>query len=432
VKNIAAESDQLNWAYAKVSRHILPMMLLAYIVAYLDRVNVGFAKLQMLSDLGFSETMYGLGAGIFFLGYFLFGVPSNLILHRFGARRWIALLMIVWGIISGSMMWVRSPASYYGFRFALGVAEAGFFPGVIFYFTQWYPATRRGRVTAMFMSAIAVCSVIGSVLSGWIMQSFNGAHGWAGWQWLFILEAAPAVLIGLCLLIWASDSISGASWLTPEEKALLAADLVRDAGPQAQGTFVDAFRDPRVWIACLIYFCAMTGLYGISFWLPTIIKELGVQQPLQIGLVTAIPYSVAAVGMVFVGHSADRRNERRWHVALPAAAGAWGLALSVLLAAHGVAAIVALSFAAFGIFTTPPLFWSLPTAYLRGPAAASGIAFINSFGCLAGFASPYTVGWLKDVTHSTGAGMYLVAGFVFVGAVLVIACTPAPDRAPAL
>jgi len=424
--SITVEPDRLDATYAKVSRHIVPLMFLAYVVAYLDRVNVGFAKLQMLADLRFSETMYGFGAGIFFLGYFLFGVPSNVLLHKWGARRWIALLMIAWGLISGSMMWVGTPASYYVLRFLLGVAEAGFFPGAIFYFTQWYPSTRRGRVTALFMSAIAICSVVGSVVSGLIMQTFNGAYGWAGWQWLFLLEAAPAVLIGFCVLFWASDNMAGTPWLNTEEKKLLAADLVRDAGPEPQGNFTDAVRDRRVWIACLIYFCAMTGLYGISFWLPTIISEMGVKEPLHIGLLTAIPYSVAAIGMVLVGHSADRRNERRWHVAIPAALGAIGLVLSVWYSASGIAAMAALSLAAFGIFTTPPLFWSLPTAYLRGPAAASGIAFINSFGCLAGFGSPYTIGWLKDLTHSTAAGVYVVAGFVVTGAVLVIVGIPDP------
>jgi len=260
------------------------------------------------------------------------------------------------------------------------------------------------------------------------MQAFNGIHRWAGWRWLFLLEAVPAVLVGLYVLFRLNNSVEGAPWLSDDEKSMLAADLAGAAGPKPGGSFGDAFRDGRVWIACLIYFCAMTGLYGISFWLPTIISEMGVKHTLDIGLLTALPYAVAAVGMVLVGRSADQRNERRWHVAIPAAIGALGLVLSVVFSANALAAMAALTLATFGILTTPPVFWSLPTAYLRGAAAAAGIAFINSFGCLAGFVSPLLVGWLKDLTKSTGAGMYVIATFLFIGAVLVIISVRAPER----
>lgn len=414
------QARRLSDAYAKVSRHIIPLMLLAYIVAYLDRINVGFAKLQMLGALGFSESIYGLGAGIFFLGYFIFGVPSNFILQRLGARVWIAVLMISWGIISGATMWVKTPVEFCLMRFLLGVAEAGFFPGVIYYFTEWYPTDRRGKIIAMFMSAIAIGSMIGSVISGGVMQSFGGAYGWAGWQWLFLLEAAPAVVVGLCIVFFTCDNIGSASWLHEDERMLLTVDLARDSGSKPQHSFVDAFYDRRVWIASAIYFCVMMGLYGISFWLPTIIFDMGIKRPLHIGLVTAIPYGVAAVGMVLMGRSADSRDERRWHVAIPAVVGAGGLILSAVLATHTVMALAALSGAAFGILTAAPLFWCLPTAYLSGPAAAAGIAIINSSGCLAGFASPYIVGVLEDLTNSTNAGMYCIAAFLLVSAGLVV------------
>jgi D-galactonate transporter len=406
--------------YSKVSWRLLPLLLLGYIAAYLDRVNVGFAKLQMLEDLKFSQTVYGLGAGIFFIGYFIFEVPSNLMLHRVGARRWLARIMISWGIISAIMMFVETPSAFYALRFLLGAAEAGFFPGVIFYLTQWYPAARRGRVTAIFMMGIAICSVIGSILSGGIMEAFDGMNGWAGWQWLFLLEAVPAIVIGICILIWLDERIESAKWLDASEKRQLADELARDMGAKIEGGLAAALRDRRVWLGCLIYFCIVMGLYGIGFWLPTIISDMGVKRPLHIGLLTAIPYALAAVGMVLVGRSADRHGERRWHLAIPAVIGALGLVLSVVAANNTVLAMVGLSLAAFGVLTAAPLFWSIPTSYLKGAAAAAGIAIINSFGNLAGFVSPYLVGWIKDLTGSTASGVYVLAAFVFSAAVLVV------------
>jgi len=423
--SVFPDGRPLEGAYSKVSRRVLPLLLLGYVVAYLDRVNVGFAKLQMLQDLNFSETIYGLGAGVFFVGYFLFEVPSNMILHRVGARRWIARIMITWGLISAAMMFVQTPLQFYVFRFLLGAAEAGFFPGVILYLTQWYPAERRGRVTAIFMTGIAICSVIGSMLSGWIMQTFDGVRGWSGWQWLFLIEGTPAILFGVYIFFRLTDSIAAANWLTDAEKSLLISDLNRDAGSKPQGSLATAFCDRRVWLACLIYFCLITGLYGVGFWLPTIIFDMGVKNPMEIGMLTAIPYSVAAIGMVLVGRSADRSGERRWHVAAPAAIGATGLVLSTIFSNHMVVGMMTLALATFGILTSVPLFWSLPTAYLRGAAAAAGIALINSFGNLAGFASPYLIGWVKDSTGSTTVGLYCVAGFVLGGAALVIAAIPA-------
>jgi MFS family permease len=418
------QAEQLERVYSKVFRRIMPLLMIAYITAYLDRVNVGFAKLQMLADLGFSEAVYGLGAGIFFLGYFVFGLPSNMMLHRVGPRVWIAGIMIAWGIVSGLTSLVRTPGAYYALRFLLGVAEAGFFPGIIFYLTQWYPDARRGKATAIFMTGIAICSVIGSLLSGWIMQAFDGAYGWAGWQWLFPLEAIPAVLVGVWILLALHDDIASAPWLNESEKSLLRAELVHRSGPKPTESPAAAFRDGRVWLACFIYFCAMTGLYGVGFWLPTIISEMGITSLTHIGMLAAIPYAVAAVGMVLVARSADRHNERRWHVAIPAALGAAGLVVSVLFAQDRIIALAALAVSTFGILTAAPLFWSLPTAYLRGAAAAAGIAIINSCGNLAGFLSPYVIGWIKDATRSTAVGMYYVATFLLIGAVLVIVGIP--------
>ncbi|MGO9237274.1 MAG: MFS transporter [Methylocella sp.] len=411
--------------YSKVTMRLIPLLFLCYFVAYLDRVNVSFAKLQMLDDLKLSDTVYGFGSGIFFIGYFLFEVPSNVILHRMGARVGIARIMIIWGLISSSMTWVTGSTTFYVFRFLLGVAEAGFFPGIILYLTYWYPAERRGRITALFMTAVAVSGVIGSPLSGWIMQNFAGAYGWAGWQWLFLLEGLPSVLLGLCVLAYLDDDIASATWLTASEKRVLVETIARDAVQKREGSIVEALLDPRVWLTGAIYFCFVAGLYGVGFWLPTIISGMGVKSPLNVGILTAIPYATGAIGMVLVGKSADFHRERRWHVAIPAGLGAIGLALGVLLSSHTVPAMIALSLATFGILTTLPLFWSLPTAFLAGTAAAAGLAFINSIGNLAGFIGPSAVGWIKDLTQSTDNGMYLIASIILLGGFLVIAFVPA-------
>jgi D-galactonate transporter len=411
--------------YSKVTKRFIPLLFLCYFVAYLDRVNVSFAKLQMLDDLKLSDTVYGLGSGSFFIGYFLLEVPSNVILHRTGVRVGIARIMIMWGLISSSMTWVTGSTTFYVFRFLLGAAEAGFFPGIIMFLTYWYPAERRGRITALFMTAVAVSGVIGSPLSSWIMQNFAGAYGWAGWQWLFLLEGLPSVLLGLCVLAYLDDNIASATWLTPSEKRVLLEAIARDAGQRQTVSIVKALLDPRVWLTGTIYFCFVAGLYGIGFWLPTIISEMGVKNPLNVGILTAIPYAAGAIGMVLVGKSADYHRERRWHIAIPAGLGAIGLILGVSLSSHTVPAMIALSLAAFGTLTTLPLFWSLPTAFLAGTAAAAGLAFINSIGNLAGFISPFAVGWIKDLTKSTDNGMYLIASLILLGSFMVIAFVPA-------
>ncbi|TWG79020.1 D-galactonate transporter [Cupriavidus gilardii J11] len=406
--------------YRKVSWRIVPFLLLCYVVAYLDRVNVGFAKLQMLNDLKFSETVYGLGAGVFFIGYFLFEIPSNVILHKVGARVWIARIMITWGLISAAMMFVTTPTMFYVLRFLLGVAEAGFFPGIILYLTYWYPADRRGRTTTWFMTAVALSGVIGGPLSGWIMESFHGHNGWAGWQWMFLLEGIPSVLVGLWVLAFLDDRIGHAKWLTAEAKAVLERNVAAESVHKEDLPIRRVLSSPRVWMMSAIYFSFVMGLYGISFWLPTIIRQTGVKSALDIGLLTAIPYGFAVLGMVLVARSADRTGERRWHIAIPALAGAVGLVLSVLWYDRTLLAMVGLTLATIGIMTTLPLFWSLPTAFLAGTGAAAGIAMINSLGNLAGFISPYAVGWLKDLTQSTNAGMYLLAGCLVAGAVLTL------------
>ena len=408
--------------YNKVSWRLVPFLLLCFVVAYMDRVNIGFAKLQMQADLGLSDTVYGVGAGIFFVAYFLFEVPSNLLMTRTGARRWIARIMVSWGLISGAMMLVHSAASFYLLRFLLGLAEAGFFPGVILYLTYWYPAHRRARIVALFMSGVALAGVIGGPLSGWIMTACAGWHGLAGWQWLFMLEGLPSVFIGIWTLFYLDDDIRSARWLPEPDKRTLELAIVAeaDAKPNSSSSISVAFRDGRIWLLAIVYFAFVMGLYGISFWLPQLIKNTGVRDVFDIGLLTTVPYGVAAVVMVLVARHSDRSGERRWHTAGAALAGAAGLVVSALYADNTVVALAALSVATAGVLSTFPMFWSLPTALLSGTAAAAGIALINSIGNLAGFVSPYLVGVIRDATHSTAMGLYLIAFSLVAGALLVL------------
>ncbi len=409
--------------YRKVAWRLLPFLFVCYVVAYLDRVNVGFAKLQMLSDLKFSETAYGLGAGIFFIGYFLFEVPSNLILHRTGARRWIARIMVTWGVLSAGMMFVNSEMTFYVLRFFLGAAEAGFFPGIILYLTYWFPAQQRGRIVALFMTAIAMSGVIGGPLSGWIMTAFAGVNGWAGWQWLFLLEGAPSVLMGIAVLFFLDDAIQDAKWLNSEEKTLLVRNIAADQKTQNHMSVGQTLRDPRVWLLSGLYFCFIMGLYGVSFWLPQLIKGLGVKDLMSIGLLSAIPYGVAAVAMVLVGRGSDLKGERRLHLVVPALLGAVGLALAGVYGSQPVFGMLALTLGTAGVLSVLPVFWTLPTALLGGAGAAAGIALINSIGNLAGFLSPYMVGAIKDATGNTTLALYALASSMVLGALLALLAT---------
>jgi D-galactonate transporter len=408
--------------YRKVTWRLLPFLMLCYTIAYLDRVNVGFAKLQMLGDLGLSETVYGIGAGIFFLGYFLFEVPSNLMLHRVGARIWIGRIMISWGIVSAMFMFTNSAATFYALRFLLGIAEAGFYPGIILYLTYWYPRYRRVQMVTLFMTAIPVSGIFGGPLSGWIMSSLDGVNQWAGWQWLFLIEAIPAVIIGVVVIVYLDNSIRGAKWLTEEEKAILERAVAEDQKTIVpHGSTLAVFRDPRVWLMCALYFGIVMGSYGLTFWLPTLLQSAGVKGTLRVGMLTAVPYLAAVVAMVLFARSSDRRRERRWHLAVTLFVAAAGLIMSALAGTHTGIAILTLTIAATGLMSSSPIFWGMPTAFLTGSAAAAGIGTINSVGNLAGFASPYMVGWLKDATHNTAMGMYALAAIQILTAFIALA-----------
>jgi D-galactonate transporter len=407
--------------YRKVTWRFVPFLMFCYVAAYLDRVNVGFARLQMLGDLNFSDTVFGLGAGMFFVGYVIFEVPSNLVLHRIGARVWIARIMITWGIISASFMFVTTPFMFYTLRFLLGVAEAGFYPGIILYLTRWFPSNRRARVVALFMTAIPMSGIIGGPLSGWIMERFSGTAGMAGWQWLFLLEALPSVVLGVAVFFYLDNDIRSARWLSAEERTVLDRNLDRDReGHVAHASLAAVAADRRLWLLCAIYFTSAMGQYGITIWLPTLVQATGIQDNLQIGLLSAIPYIGAIVAMLVLGRTADRTRERRWHVAGCLLVGAVGYALTPMASGNVVAAMICLTIAAAGIIASAPLFWSLPTAFLGGVAAAAGIAGINSVGNLGGFTSPFVVGWLMDVTGSTAAGLYVTAAVCVIGGLLVL------------
>jgi len=409
--------------YRKVTMRIVPFLFICYLAAYLDRVNVGFAKLQMLRELNFSETIYGFGAGIFFLGYVLFEVPSNVIMHRVGARLWIARIMITWGVISGSMVFVHTPMAFYILRFLLGVAEAGFIPGVLLYLTYWYPANRRGRITAIFLTAIPMASIFGGPLSGWILNAVSGAQGLSGWQWLFLVETIPSLILGAVTLLYLDDRVASAKWLHDDERRLIAENIAREEKEkegQGHTHMSAAFGSGRVWLLGLIYFCIASGIYIISFWLPTLIKRTGVSDPLQIGLLTALPYIAAIVCMIAVNNHADHVRERRWHTLVPCWVTAAGLILTALAGHNTPLAMVGLILATAGASTAQSSFWTFPAAFLGGAAAAAGIALVNSLGNIGGFTSTFLVGWMTDLTGSTSASLYLFAALLAIGGALIL------------
>lgn len=411
-------------AYRKVDVRLLPFLFLCYILAYLDRVNVGFAKLQMLKDLSMSDAAFATGAGVFFIGYFFFEVPSNVLLKKFGARMWIARIMISWGVISACMIFVKGEWSFYSMRFLLGLAEAGFFPGVIFYLTLWYPSKLRASRTAWFVAAIAVSGVVGNPISGWIMDKLSGAMNLAGWQWLFLSEGIPSVIVGIWVIFYLDSSIEEAKWLTAEDKALLTNNLIAEDKHKTEHKLADAFKSGKVWVLCAIYFTLMIGLYGIAFWLPTIVKAFGIKGYFGVGLVTAIPYGVAVIGMILLSMHSDKTGERRLHYVFNVTAGAIGLILSGIFASNPTLAIIFLSIGTLGVIGSMPLFWPLPSAFLAGTAAAAGIGIVNSVGNLGGYFGPNIPIWAKLFSSNRSAALYIIAGILMVGAFLTYFFVP--------
>ncbi len=409
--------------YRKVSWHIIPFLFLCYVFAYVDRVNVGFAKLQMQQDLGISDAVYGTAAGIFFIGYFFFEIPCNIALQKIGARYWLGPIIIVWGLVSASTMFVKSEFGFYAVRFLLGVVESGFFPGVILYLTFWYTKRYRAKMVALFMTAIPLSGVIGGPISGGLLNKMSAVAGLRGWQWLFLLEGIPSLLAGFATLYFLPDGPLKAKWLSPAERNFIAAQLEEEerekrASSHSRHSLGGAFRSGKVWALCFIYFGFVMGNYGLSFFLPQVLKDTITKDPFKIGLLTMIPWAAAAIAMVAVGHHSDKTGERCWHVAIAGFIGAVAFSISAIPGVSGVAGLAALTVATAGIAAAYTTFWALPSLFVTGTAASAGIAWINSVGNLGGYFSPWLVGEIRDATHSMTLALLMLSS-ACVGSVIL-------------
>ena len=421
----------------RITWRIVPFIMLLYFIAFIDRVNIGFASLTMNKDIGLSPSAFGFGAGIFFLGYFVFEVPSNLILEKVGARLWIARVMVTWGVISAAMAFVRGPVSFYALRFLLGAAEAGFFPGIILYLSYWFPARHRAGVTALFMAAAPVSTALGSPLSAALLE-MNGVLGFAGWQWLFVLEAIPAVVLGVVTFFFMTDRPAQARWLPGDERAWLVetmdAEVASRTGHASHSPWRGLF-DPRVLALSLVYFGTSAGLYTLGIWAPQIIKQLGVSS-MTVGLLNAVPPTVSVVAMVLWARHSDRTGERSWHVVIACLLASAGLLMAGKVGASLAGVVLALTLVNIGISSAKAPLWSMPTLFLSGPAAAAGIATINSIGNLGGFVGPSMIGWIKQRTGSFAGGLYFVGALLVISAAVTLvlahrARRPVPAAVPA-
>ena len=432
----APAPDFTSAEHTKITRRItlrlIPLLFTCYVIAYIDRINVGFAKLQLQNVLGVDPSSfgkaYGIGAGLFFVGYFIFEIPSNLILHRIGARIWIARIMIVWGLVSMAFVFIKGLTSFYILRFLLGAAEAGFFPGVILYITYWFPQAERARMIALFAIGAIAAGAIGSPMSGALLE-MDGTAGLAGWQWLFLVEGIPAVLLGFIVLCYLPNGPNEAKWLTAEEKKWITSRLVTPVAayhPQQRSDLRQCFTSPVVWLLCLIYFLRNVASYGYEMWLPTIVKGLTGQGNFVVGLINAIPYLIAGIAMYLVGKHSDKTGERRLHMAASAIAATIGFVIAAK-SNNVVLSIAGLALAFAGSKSTIPTFWALSTNFLRGTAAAGGIALINAVGNLGGYFGPKWVGEIQDKTKSTDGGMILL-GACYVGVAVLAFLVPKPQE----
>lgn len=423
------ENDQDCSLYNRIAWRILPFLFVLYVVAFLDRVNVGFAKLQMAADIGLSDAAFGFGAGVFFLGYCLFEVPSNMMLKRVGARLWITRIMVVWGILSTSMMFVSTPTAFYVLRFLLGVAEAGFYPGVVLYLTFWLPSYAQSQGLACLSLGVGIAGVLGGPLSGWIMQTFAGVAGMAGWQWLFLLEGLPAVLLGIVVYFYLEDRPGKSHWLTVEQNARVVTDLeaqrLSHERAGAVNTFRGAFSHRGIWCLVFVNFALLCATYGMSFWMPQIIRGLGEQSLMQTGLISAIPFAVASVCMLIVGKHSDRTRERRWHASLSILAAGIGLAATAALHTSPYLCLLSLCIAMAGSLSAFNVLWAIPGTLLTGAAAAAGIALMTTVGNLGGYISPFMMGWIKQTSGHLEYGLYILAALTFVAAWVMTRVRPA-------
>ena len=414
--------------YRKISWRVMPIVLIAYIFAFLDRVNIGYAQLQMKQDLAFSDAVYGLGAGIFFVTYLLFEVPSNLLLEKIGARLTFLRIMVLWGLTSAATAFVTEAWQFYCIRLLLGIFEAGFFPGIILYLTYWYPSHRRGRVTGLFLFGMPITGVLGGPLSGMIMSGMEGMGGMHGWQWLFLVEGLPTVLLGFLLYRLLPNQPAQAPWLNEREKALvqsvLDADHKVDLKPGQHGKLAAALSDSKTYVLAFVYFCCACAVYTVTFWLPTMIKNQGISSVATIGWYTAVPYIFGAIGVLVISRSSDHFKERRWHVGGTLVLGVSALFATSFLGSAFAPVMVLLCIAAFFIFGGGSLFWSIPPTYLGREAAAAGIAVISSLGILGGFVSPTLIGWIKESTGSIQMGLGALTALVIVGGLTILIGLP--------
>lgn len=415
--------------YRKINWRIVPILFIGFVFNYMDRTNIGFAKLQMSGDLGFTEAAYGFGAGILFVSYALFAVPSNLMMAKIGARRTILGCLFSWGFLSATTMFVRTPMQFYVVRFLLGFFEAGFFPGVLYYFTVWYPSHRRANATGIFQSATVVAGVLSGVLSGALMTYLNGLFGLRGWQWLFVVEGLPCALLGVLTYFMLDDRPDEATWLSASEKNLvreiLASDPVSSSGHRTLGS---ALKDWRVYVLGVIFFSSVIGTYVLAFWQPSIIRGIGVKSVMAIGLLTTIPSIAAVISKIGIGFSSDKKKELRWHFSAPALVGAVGMLLLPFFPHNVILAMICLTIATAGVHGCIPVFWSVPGLYLSGTAAAGGLALISTMGNSAGAVGPYMLGIIKTATGSFDDGLFIMAALLLLAVVLVLMMVPKNKR----
>lgn len=415
-----AEANLADSTHRTVTWRLMPLLLVCYLFAHLDRINIGFAKMQMSHDLHLSDTVYGLGAGLFFIAYALFGVPSNLMLERVGARRWIACLMVVWGTLSASMLLIENSSAFYLLRFALGAAEAGFFPGILVYLNRWYPAGRRAQVTALFAIAVPLAGVIGGPLSGAILAFMHDTAGLRGWQWMFLLEGAPVILLGLVVLAALPEHFEQVHWLDEQQKAALRARFAGEEQRKQVTSLGGILTSPAIWLLAAVYCAVMLAVNTLAFWMPSLIHGAGIGSDASVGLLSALPYLAGCAFMLACGRSSDRQRERRWHLCVPLLMSAAGIALAAVAPQQPWPVLAGLVLAGMGASAALPMFWQLPPAFLNARTQAAGIALISSLGSVASFAAPYFIGWVRDTTQSASLALYALAMFITLGGLLVL------------
>jgi sugar phosphate permease len=423
----AAPASALAEAYRVIAWRLIPFLFVLWVLAWVDRVNVGFVKLTMLDELKWSETVYGFGAGIFFLGYFFFEVPSNLLLQRIGARKTITRITLGWGIVCVCMMFVTTPAMFYFLRFLMGVFEAGFYPGIILFLTYWFPSARRAKAFGIFMSASGIAGVVGGPLAGLVMNGLHGVNGWSGWQWVFLVEGVPSIVAAVVTWFYLTDRPSQAKWLTPEQRQLVEADLVRDEASlgQREHSLLASLKEGRLWLLILVFFCVVAANSSLTFFGPSVVKEVGFTNPATIGWIMSLSYLFGAAGMVINGLHSDHAKEARLHTAIAAALGAVGLLLTALfIKTNPTLALVAQTLAIIGTMSAIPVFWQLPGRFLAGAAAAGGVALINSIANLAGFGAPAMLGVIKTQTGGLAPGLLIVAAVEVCAAILILMFIP--------